>query len=112
MEAKVFEKVQRIGRGRGIRIRRGGKTHDGIFWPLAGTIFFRNYLYSFLPQFQVEKYAPKPVEDGIIPKNDYGNVYLYQEWMMPPNCVQLRLQKLDRVAKKLGIDCAPAMVSH
>ena len=59
----------------------------------------------------MENYKPKKAKNGIVPKNEYGNVYLYKPWMLPVGCVHLRLPKLDRVARKLGIDCPAAMVS-
>lgn len=44
-----------------------------------------------------------------VPRNDYGNVYLFKPCMLPVGCVHLRLPNLHRVAKKLGIDAAPAV---
>lgn len=44
-----------------------------------------------------------------VPRNDYGNVYLFKPCMLPVGCVHLRLPNLHRVAKKLNIDAAPAV---
>ena len=44
-----------------------------------------------------------------MPRNDYGNVYLFKPCMLPVGCVHLRLPNLPRVAKKLEMDCASAI---
>ncbi|KAN0050179.1 hypothetical protein ACTA71_003285 [Dictyostelium dimigraforme] len=48
--------------------------------------------------------------DGIVPANSFGNVYLFNSSMCPINGVHLRGKGLIRVAKKLGISVAPALV--
>ncbi|XP_009334424.2 DNA repair protein RAD4 [Pyrus x bretschneideri] len=48
--------------------------------------------------------------NGIVPKNDYGNVEVWSEKCLPPGTVHLRLPRLFYVAKRLEIDYAPAMV--
>ncbi|KRZ25148.1 DNA repair protein complementing XP-C cells -like protein [Trichinella pseudospiralis] len=59
---------------------------------------------------QTEPYIPKPAEDGIIPRNEYGNVELYQMSMLPPGTVYMTQPGLLSIARKLDIDCAPAVV--
>eukprot|EP00069_Balaena_mysticetus_P008426 bmy_19601T0 len=44
-----------------------------------------------------------------VPRNEFGNVYLFLPGMMPVGCVQLNLPNLHRVARKLNIDCAQAV---
>lgn len=44
-----------------------------------------------------------------VPRNEFGNVYLFLPSMMPVGCVQLNLPNLHRVARKLNIDCAQAV---
>lgn len=44
-----------------------------------------------------------------VPRNDYGNVYLFKACMIPVGCVHLRLPNLHRVARKLDLDAAPAV---
>lgn len=44
-----------------------------------------------------------------VPRNDYGNVYLFKPCMLPVGCVHIRLPNLHRVARKLNIDAAPAV---
>ncbi|XP_058500049.1 DNA repair protein complementing XP-C cells [Solea solea] len=58
---------------------------------------------------QTEEYQPPIAVDGKVPRNDYGNVYLFKPCMLPVGCVHLRLSNLHRVARKLDIDAAPAV---
>ncbi|XP_003463232.1 DNA repair protein complementing XP-C cells isoform X2 [Cavia porcellus] len=58
---------------------------------------------------QTEEYQPPVAVDGKVPRNEFGNVYLFLPSMMPVGCVQLHLPNLHRVARKLDIDCAPAV---
>ena len=38
---------------------------------------------------QVELYRPPPIEDGVIPKNAYGNMDLFVDSMLPDGAVHL-----------------------
>ncbi|KAF7249727.1 DNA repair protein complementing XP-C cells [Varanus komodoensis] len=58
---------------------------------------------------QTEEYQPPVAVDGRVPRNEFGNVYLFQPTMIPVGCVQLKLPNLHRVARKLDIDCVPAV---
>ncbi|XP_060095641.1 DNA repair protein complementing XP-C cells isoform X2 [Heteronotia binoei] len=58
---------------------------------------------------QTEEYQPPVAVDGRVPRNEFGNVYLFQPCMLPIGCVQLKLPNLHRVARKLDIDCVPAV---
>uniref|UniRef100_A0A2A4JDF4 Rad4 beta-hairpin domain-containing protein n=1 Tax=Heliothis virescens TaxID=7102 RepID=A0A2A4JDF4_HELVI len=58
---------------------------------------------------QVQDYEPPTAENGIVPRNAYGNVELFKACMLPKKTVHIKLPGLNRVAKKLNIDCAPAM---
>lgn len=59
---------------------------------------------------QTEPYDPPAAKDGKVPRNCYGNVDMYQPEMLPKGCAWLKLPGLPRVANKLGIDCAAAVV--
>ncbi|KAI5816853.1 putative DNA excision repair complex component [Pyronema omphalodes] len=59
---------------------------------------------------QTQLYDPPPIEDGVIPKNGFGNIDLYVPTMLPPGAVHIPLKGTARVAKKLGIDYAEAVV--
>lgn len=60
-------------------------------------------------EWQTEDYQPPIAVDGKVPRNDYGNVYLFKPCMLPVGCVQLKLPNLHRVARKLELDAAPAV---
>uniref|UniRef100_A0A3B5A7N3 XPC complex subunit, DNA damage recognition and repair factor n=1 Tax=Stegastes partitus TaxID=144197 RepID=A0A3B5A7N3_9TELE len=60
-------------------------------------------------EWQTEEYQPPIAVDGKVPRNDYGNVYLFKPCMLPVGCVHVRLSNLHRVARKLNLDAAPAV---
>ncbi|XP_065176536.1 DNA repair protein complementing XP-C cells-like isoform X2 [Sycon ciliatum] len=60
---------------------------------------------------QTEDYVPPVATDGKVPRNTYGNVELFKPSMLPIGCRQIKdIPNLPRIARKLGIDCAEAMV--
>ncbi|XP_033156407.1 DNA repair protein complementing XP-C cells homolog isoform X3 [Drosophila mauritiana] len=59
---------------------------------------------------QTQEYEPPTAENGIVPRNAYGNVELFKDCMLPKKTVHLRLPGLIRICKKLNIDCANAVV--
>ncbi|KAL4708786.1 hypothetical protein ACJJTC_011750 [Scirpophaga incertulas] len=58
---------------------------------------------------QVQDYEPPVAAHGIVPRNAYGNVELFKACMLPKGTVHIKLPGLNKIAKKLNIDCAPAM---
>ncbi|XP_048481161.1 DNA repair protein complementing XP-C cells homolog isoform X2 [Plutella xylostella] len=58
---------------------------------------------------QVSDYEPPTAVGGVVPRNAYGNVELFKLCMLPKGTAHVRLPGLNKVAKKLNIDCAPAM---
>ncbi|XP_015599337.1 DNA repair protein complementing XP-C cells homolog [Cephus cinctus] len=61
-------------------------------------------------KWQTTQYVPPVAKDGIVPRNEYGNVDLFKMCMLPKGTVHINLPALNRVARKLNIDCAPAVV--
>ncbi|KAF8644668.1 hypothetical protein AX16_008328 [Volvariella volvacea WC 439] len=59
---------------------------------------------------QTEPYVPDPVIDGIVPKNNFGNIDLYVPSMLPEGAVHLPYKGIAKIARKLGIDHAEAVV--
>ncbi|XP_016972468.1 DNA repair protein complementing XP-C cells homolog isoform X2 [Drosophila rhopaloa] len=59
---------------------------------------------------QTQDYEPPTAENGLVPRNAYGNVELFKACMLPKKTVHLRLPGLMRVCKKLNIDCANAVI--
>ncbi|RFU82146.1 xeroderma pigmentosum group c-complementing [Trichoderma arundinaceum] len=64
-------------------------------------------LYSFD---QTDWIIPPPIKDGIIPKNEYGNIDLFAEHMCPKGAVHVPFRGVGKVCKRLGIDYAEAVV--
>uniref|UniRef100_A0A182M7K0 Rad4 beta-hairpin domain-containing protein n=1 Tax=Anopheles culicifacies TaxID=139723 RepID=A0A182M7K0_9DIPT len=58
---------------------------------------------------QTDEYDPPTAENGLVPRNEYGNVELFTEKMLPKGTVHLKLPGLNKVCKRLQIDCAPAL---
>uniref|UniRef100_A0A8D8BPB6 DNA repair protein complementing XP-C cells homolog n=1 Tax=Culex pipiens TaxID=7175 RepID=A0A8D8BPB6_CULPI len=58
---------------------------------------------------QTDEYDPPTAENGVVPRNEYGNVELFTPKMLPKKTVHLQLPGLNRVCGRLGIDCAPAL---
>ncbi|CAK9175615.1 unnamed protein product [Ilex paraguariensis] len=61
-------------------------------------------------KWQTEPLCLPPAIDGIVPKNERGQVDVWSEKCLPPGTVHLRLPRVAPVAKRLEIDFAPAMV--
>uniref|UniRef100_A0A2P2LPW8 DNA repair protein complementing XP-C cells homolog isoform X1 n=1 Tax=Rhizophora mucronata TaxID=61149 RepID=A0A2P2LPW8_RHIMU len=61
-------------------------------------------------RWQLETLQLPHAVNGIVPKNERGQVEVWSEKCLPPGTVHLRLPRVFRVAKRLGIDYAPAMV--
>ncbi|KAK4211546.1 xeroderma pigmentosum group c-complementing [Rhypophila decipiens] len=59
---------------------------------------------------QTEWIIPDPIVDGIIPKNEYGNIDLFAEHMCPTGAVHVPYRGAVRVCKRLGVDYAEAVV--
>ncbi|KAL6818201.1 hypothetical protein GGI42DRAFT_1739 [Trichoderma sp. SZMC 28013] len=59
---------------------------------------------------QTEWIIPPPIKDGIIPKNEYGNIDLFAEHMCPKGAVHVPFRGVVKVCKRLGIDYAEAVV--
>lgn len=64
-------------------------------------------LYS---QEQTDWIIPPPIEDGIIPKNAFGNIDLYVDSMLPAGAVHIPLRATVKICKRLEIDYAEAVV--
>ena len=58
---------------------------------------------------QTELYVPPPVENGIIPKNTYGNIDVYVPSMVPAGAVHVIKPSIAIAAQFAGIDYADAV---
>ena len=61
-------------------------------------------------QWQTEEYVPPPVVNGKIPRNEFGNIELFKPSMLPKGASYIRIQGIQKVARKLNIDYASAVV--
>ncbi|XP_039027262.1 DNA repair protein RAD4 isoform X2 [Hibiscus syriacus] len=61
-------------------------------------------------KWQLEPLCLPHAVDGIVPKNERGQVDVWSEKCLPPGTVHIRLPRVFAVAKRLEIDYAPAMV--
>ena len=59
--------------------------------------------------FQTELYEPLPVVDGKVPKNNYGNIDVYTESMVPKGGFHLKHSDASLAARILGISYADAV---
>ncbi|XP_059307344.1 DNA repair protein RAD4 [Lycium ferocissimum] len=65
---------------------------------------------SLYGQWQTEPLFLPHAVNGIVPKNERGQVDVWSEKCLPPGTVHLRFPRLVPVVKRLEIDFAPAMV--
>lgn len=79
-------------------------------WDKAKNKIMKDVPLELFGIWQTKDYEPPIAENGVVPRNGYGNVELFKPSMLPINTVHLRLPGLNRVCKKLGVDCAQAVV--
>ena len=58
---------------------------------------------------QTEWIIPPPIENGVIPKNAFGNMDCYVPTMVPKGAVHIPLRSTMKICKRLGIDYAEAV---
>ncbi|MCJ1335554.1 hypothetical protein MMC09_000826 [Bachmanniomyces sp. S44760] len=58
---------------------------------------------------QTEWIIPPPIENGVIPKNAYGNMDCFAPSMIPEGAVHIPMRKTMGICKKLGVDYAEAV---
>ena len=58
---------------------------------------------------QTDWIIPPPIENGVIPKNAYGNIDCFVPTMVPEGAVHIPLRRTMNICKRLGIDYAEAV---
>ncbi|KIW33011.1 uncharacterized protein PV07_04515 [Cladophialophora immunda] len=58
---------------------------------------------------QTEYIIPPPIQNGVIPKNAYGNIDCFVPSMVPKGAIHIPLRGTVRICKKLQIDFAEAV---
>ena len=59
---------------------------------------------------QTDAYVPPKAENGIVPRNARGHIDVWSPDFVPEGATHIRLPYIASIARKLGIDYAPAMV--
>ncbi|MCJ1358978.1 MAG: hypothetical protein MMC33_008978 [Icmadophila ericetorum] len=58
---------------------------------------------------QTEYIIPPPIENGVIPKNSYGNMDCFVPTMVPRGAAHILVRGMVKICKRLGIDYAEAV---
>ena len=65
-------------------------------------------LYGY---WQTKEYEPPFAENGRVPRNEFGNVELFQPQMLPIGCIHIKGHpNMSKVCRKLNVDCVAAVV--
>ncbi|XP_018579675.1 DNA repair protein complementing XP-C cells homolog [Anoplophora glabripennis] len=67
-------------------------------------------LLEIFGEWQTTDYEPPTAQNGEVPRNAFGNVELFKPCMLPKGTVHLKLPGLNKVCRKMNIDCASAIV--
>ncbi|KAJ3340432.1 hypothetical protein HDU93_007039 [Gonapodya sp. JEL0774] len=67
-------------------------------------------LIGLYGEWQTIEYVPPPVIDGVVPRNSFGNIDLYKPSMLPHGAQHIKVPGIAKIAKKLGVDYADAVV--
>lgn len=70
-----------------------------------GVVKLRQGLFSWD---QTDWIIPPPIENGVIPKNVFGNMDCFVPTMIPKGAVHIPLRSTTKICKRLGIDFAEA----
>lgn len=57
---------------------------------------------------QTDWIIPPPIQNGVIPKNAFGNMDCYVPTMVPKGAVHIPLRSTTKICKRLGVDFAEA----
>ena len=58
---------------------------------------------------QTDWIIPDPIQNGVIPKNNFGNIDLYVDSMLPEGAAHIPKRGTVKICKRLGIDYAEAV---
>lgn len=97
---------------KGRQLRVDEKPYDQMLSKFKRTKFDTEKLLNLYGFWQTEEYKPPAAQNGVVPRNRYGSVYLFQESMLPKGTVWLQMPNLDRIASEMKIDCAPALIGY
>lgn len=66
-------------------------------------------LQGLFSRAQTDWIIPPPIENGIIPKNQFGNIDLYVDSMLPKGAAHIPYRGTVKICKRLNIDYAEAV---
>jgi xeroderma pigmentosum group C-complementing protein len=66
-------------------------------------------LQGLFSRAQTDWIIPPPIENGLIPKNSFGNIDLYVDSMLPEGAVHIPYRGTVKICKRLEIDYAEAV---
>ncbi|XP_052867437.1 DNA repair protein complementing XP-C cells homolog [Anopheles cruzii] len=76
----------------------------------TGTATASDQMVELFGEWQVQDYEPPVAKDGLVPRTAYGNVDLFKPCMLPKGTVHLQLPGLNRICRRLRVDCAQAII--
>lgn len=86
------------------------KNTTTLKWDNVNRKILRDIPQELFGIWQTKDYEPPVAENGMVPRNAYGNVELFKPSMLPIGCVHIQLPGLNKVCKKIGVDCSQAIV--
>ncbi|OQV23250.1 DNA repair protein complementing XP-C cells-like protein [Hypsibius exemplaris] len=101
-----YKEVKRMKRA--VPKRKGRGNSDSLN-AVANRLPPKDEMSGLYGRWQTEDFIPPVAQNGIVPRNEYGNVDMFQPSMLPVGCVHIPIKNIHKVAKQLGIDCAAAM---
>jgi xeroderma pigmentosum group C-complementing protein len=81
-------------------------------WDRATKSVIKDIPLELFGVWQTQEYEPPTAENGVVPRNAYGNVELFKPTMLPKKTVHIQLPGLNKVCKKLNIDCAQVVLKQ
>lgn len=86
------------------------KIAKTLRWDRATNKMLKDIPLELFGIWQTKEYEPPVAENGVVPRNAYGNVEMFKDCMLPIGTVHLELPGLNKICKKLNVDCAQAIV--
>ena len=69
-------------------------------WDRATNKFLKDQPLDVFGKWQTDPYEPPTAENGIVPRNEYGNVELFKPTMLPKKTVHLQCEYTQKSPKK------------
>ncbi|TCD70140.1 hypothetical protein EIP91_004610 [Steccherinum ochraceum] len=105
----VKQRAVTVNRKRAIEVAMGdraGGSGEG-----SGVGSDKDVMQGLYALNQTELYKADPIVDGVVPKNDFGNIDLYVPSMLPEGGAFIPHKGAAKIARQLGFDYAEAVTS-